>query len=116
MGFDLLAFDPIDKSMNYFRANIGLMSILRDVMEASGIDPKLVRTKFICNFDYSVEPVEALEIAGKLNTWLTGRDLVVNTYDFEEERVVPLEIYDDLKEYIELFAKFCENSNGFWVD
>jgi hypothetical protein len=116
MGFDLVAFDAIDQSLNYFHANMSMMDVLRHVMEASGLNPEFVRTKFRYNFDYSVEPVEALEIAGKLNTWLTGSDLVVNLYDFDEKKIVPLEIDGGLKEYIELFAKFCENSNGFWVD
>ncbi|MGA2260033.1 MAG: hypothetical protein ABSH28_01210 [Acidobacteriota bacterium] len=145
MGFDLVAKRRELGGEGYLHTNVLSMIFLRSAMLAAGVKEELIYKKFLANDGYVVTPLQARTIAEQLNAWLNGRKLQVDLAEENEKakrvndavlglfqtlntgkqksmaahlrraKSVPIPLSRKLRKVVREFARFCEQSDGFWI-
>ena len=145
VGFDLVAQKPGPGHLENFPVDIFQMIFLRSAMLAAGVKEDLVHKKFLGNDGWLVTPLQSSVIAGKLRTWLGGRNLVIDLIErnerarqvnsavllvfeqlgdhqqrdmakhYKRAKSLPLRLNRVSRKVIRKFAEFCDNSGGFRV-
>ena len=145
MGFDLVAKDRTLGEKGYFLANVYQMTLLRASMVMAGVKGTLVYKKFVSNDGLLVTPLQSKRIAESLETWLTGRNLIVDLAEhneaakagnsgylevitllgnakeksmaryFSKSKSIPFKLDSGARRMIREFADFCARSGGFRV-
>ena len=146
MGFDLSARNRRLGRKGYFRASVYQMMLLRRSMTCAGVDQRLVYHKFVGNDGFFVTKLQARKVAEKLSAWLRGRNLTVELVEdnnaarkansaylgvfqeigdgetrsiarrFSKAKSLPVRLDSGMRAFIRTFAKFCDRSDGFWVE
>lgn len=146
MGFDLNAQNRNLRDRGYLRADVYQIMMLRSAMVAAGVSETLIYTKFLGNDGFLVTELQSRKIAEKLNTWLKGRNLLLDLAEKDERAKkaneaylkvflavagpdekklaklflsspsLPLKVDSRVRKMIRNFADFSRGSGGFTVD